>query len=83
MKAVNAMLWIILLVVFAIVYFRYRSWFETPKGRLTLDIIILVIVAVLALFHGFKGSMVMWIEGLIALVSIYDAVIQIRQLRQK
>ncbi|WP_125708208.1 hypothetical protein [Lacticaseibacillus porcinae] len=83
MKAVNAMLWIILLVVFAIVYFRYRSWFETPKGRLTLDVIILAIVAVLALFHGFKGSMVMWIEGLIALVSIYDAVIQIRQLRQK
>lgn len=83
MKAVSAMLWIILLVVFAIVYWRYRSWFETPKGRLILDIVILVIVAALALLHGFKGSMVMWIEGLIGLVSIYDAVIQIRQLRQK
>lgn len=75
------MLWVVLIVVLAIVLIRFRQWFQTPAGRLVLDLCGLAIVIGLYLMHGVKGS-IMYIEILIGLAAIYDAILQIKALNQ-
>ena len=75
------MLWVVLMVILAIILIRFRQWFQTPVGRLVLDLCGLAIVVVLYLLHGAQGS-IMYIEILIGLAAIYDAILQIKALNQ-